>query len=329
MKHGLLALNSLRIPPGDYSGKDQLANRGLRMIALFWTARLFVVRRLIFNADDFGLTAGINYAIIEAHTHGVLTSASLMANASATSEALQTARMYPRLGLGCHVVLVDGEPLTDPARLSSLVPRGSSAFGKNVGKLAARTLFGRVDRDQIEVEATAQFRELQSQGITFTHFDTHKHTHMFPGVLEGLLRSARVCGIPAVRNPFEPPHSLTSSFAQNRALWKRSLQTIALRLLRENFLKLVHRAGLKTTDGTVGIAATGSLDAPLFKRMLDDLPEGTWEFVCHPGYCDEELRAANTRLLKSRETELQLLTATETREQLEHAGIALISYADL
>ena len=200
-------------------------------------------------------------------------------------------------------MLVDGEPLTDPARLSSLVPRGSSAFGKNVGKLAARTLFGRVDRDQIEVEATAQFRELQSQGITFTHFDTHKHTHMFPGVLEGLLRSARVCGIASCAQ------SVRATAFSNELICAEPgpLETISGKysslsaLLREDFLKLVHRAGLKTTDGTVGIAATGSLDAPLFQTHARRSSRRNVEFVCHPGYCDEELRAANTRLLKSRE----------------------------
>jgi hopanoid biosynthesis associated protein HpnK len=287
------------------------------------------VRRLIFNADDFGLTAGINRSVVEAHTHGVLTSATLMANAPATAEAESLARIYPKLAVGCHVVLLDGEPLTDPARLSSLVPNGAPKFRTSLGDFAVRALCGLLDRDQIESEATAQFRKLQSARLSLTHFDTHKHAHMFPDVLDAILRAARICGVPAVRNPFEPAQSLSAILTQSRVRWKRSGQTRGLRLLKTGFLELVKRSGLHTTDGTVGIAATGSLDAALLSRILNDLPTGTWEFVCHPGYCDANLRASRTRLQESREVELQLLTAPETREVLKNSGIDLISYADL
>jgi hopanoid biosynthesis associated protein HpnK len=287
------------------------------------------VRRVIFNADDFGLTFGVNRSIVEAHTQGIVTSATLMANAPATADAAHLAHANARLAIGCHVVLVDGEPLTDPARLPSLVPRGDSQFRSSLGNLAARALSGRLDREQIESEATAQFRKLQSSGLSLTHFDTHKHAHMFPAILEGVLRAARTCGIQAVRNPFEPAQSLAGLLGQGYARWSRSLQTRTLRFLRHHFDRLVKRSGLKTTDGTVGIAVTGSLDAVAFTRILEELPEGTWEFVCHPGYCDNDLRAARTRLLDSRQVELQLLIAPETRVLLERSGIDLISYADL
>jgi chitin disaccharide deacetylase len=292
-------------------------------------ARLVPVRRLIFNADDFGLTAGINRSIVEAHTQGVLTSATLMANAPATVEGEELARTHPKLAVGCHVVLLDGEPLTDPSRLSSLVPNGTPKFRTSLGDFAARALYGSLDRDQIESEATAQFRKLQAAGLSLSHFDTHKHAHMFPSVLDAVLRAARICGIPAVRNPFEPAQTFSAILGQGRARWKRSSQTRALRLLQPGFSRLVKRSGLRTTDGTVAIAATGSLDAALLSRILKDLPNGTWEFVCHPGYCDDSLRSAHTRLLESREIELQLLTAPETRELLKDSGIHLISYADL
>jgi predicted glycoside hydrolase/deacetylase ChbG (UPF0249 family) len=271
----------------------------------------------------------VNRSIVEAYTQGILTSATLMANAPATADAVHLAQANACLAIGCHVVLVDGEPLTDPARLPSLVPRGDSRFRSSLGDLATRALSGRLDRDQIESEATAQLRKLQSSGLSLTHFDTHKHAHMFPAILEGVLRAARTCGVQAVRNPFEPVQSLAALLGRGHARWGRSLQTRTLRLLRHQFDRLVKRSGLKTTDGTVGIAITGSLDAGAFTRILEDLPEGTWEFVCHPGYCDNDLRAAGTRLLDSRQIELQLLMASETRVLLERSGINLISYADL
>ena len=95
------------------------------------------------------------------------------------------------------------------------------------------------------------------------------------------------------------------------------------------FKRAVASAGLLTTDGTVGIWATGALDESLFQFIVENLPEGTWEFVCHPGYNDAQLQAARTRLLASREKELQLLTSTATREILARNGVELISYRDL
>lgn len=287
------------------------------------------VRRLILNADDFGLTPGVNHAIVEAHEHGVLTSATLMANAPAASEAVQLFRTLPKLGVGCHVVLIDGQPLTDPARLPSLVPPGSQKFRHSLGGAAARAIAGRLRPDEVQAEAAAQFRKLRAEGVTLTHFDTHKHMHMFPSVLDGLLRAARVCGIPALRNPFEPPQSFFNVFSGGRMLWKRSLQTRALRLMQREFERLVKRSGLRTTDGTVGIAATGSLDAALLDRTIETLPKGTWELVLHPGYLDKDLSAAGTRLLESRPFELRWLTAPETRARLERSKIDLISYQDL
>jgi hopanoid biosynthesis associated protein HpnK len=288
------------------------------------------VRRLIINADDFGLTPGINRAVAEAHVEGVLTSATAMAAAPAFREAAEIARQLPRLSVGCHVVLVDGEPLTAPSRLLTLVPRGSARFQERVGPLALRALTGQLRQDEIEAEGTAQFRMMQSTDFTVTHFDTHKHLHVFPAVLEPLLRAARACGVGAVRNPFEPAASLPArKLAKRRNLWKRYAQTHALRRFQPAFRRLVSKAGLKTTDGTLGIAATGLLDQSMLRDIVEAMPEGTWELVCHPGYADDALRTTRTRLRESREVEQAVLTSPETRQLMENAGIELTSYREL
>lgn len=289
-----------------------------------------MVRRLIINADDFGLTRGINRSILESHLAGVVTSATLMAGAPAFAEATHMAQEQPGLGVGCHVVLVDGEPLLDPARLPSLVPQRTTHFRNRIGQLAARVVTSRVDPDEVEVEAITQLRKLQMAGLRVTHFDTHKHAHVFPAILGPLLRAARTCGVGAVRNPFEPVHPLPAPLLRKRRdLWKRYAQARTLRRLQPAFSKLVAKAGLKTPDGTLGIIATGVLDPEMFAALVENMPEGTWELVCHPGYVDEELRGVRTRLRESREVERQLLTAPETRGLLERAGIALISYDEL
>jgi len=151
------------------------------------------VRRLIVNADDFGFTAGVNRAIVEAHTHGIVTSSTLMANGRAFEDAVCLAKTVPRLSVGCHVVLIDGEPVADVGLLPSIAGAhsGGARFRDGLRTFAARALAGRLDPDEIEVEASAQIRKIQMAGVSVSHVDTHKHTHLFPAVLRPLLRAAR------------------------------------------------------------------------------------------------------------------------------------------
>jgi len=286
------------------------------------------VRRLIINADDFGLTHGVNRAIAEAHNGGVVSSTTLMANGGAFGEAVELAQSSTRWSVGCHVVFIDGEPLIDPARLSSLVARNDSQhFQSSVAAFAARAFLRQLDPDQIEAEATAQIRKLQSHNIAVSHIDTHKHTHAFPVVLEGLLRAARTCGVTAIRNPFDV---IAADFVRaQKGLWKRYAQARTLRGLAGHFRKSVARAGLRTPDGTLGIVVTGRLDSEIFQAIAETMPEGTWEFVCHPGYVDADLRSTSTRLRESRERELAILMSPDTRAALGSHGIELISYREL
>jgi hopanoid biosynthesis associated protein HpnK len=286
------------------------------------------VRRLIINADDFGLTQGVNRAVIEAHCHGVVTSTTLMVNAAAFEDAIQRAKSVSELSVGCHVVLVDGLPVLGERQTPTLT-RGLAGkrFYENLSGFALRAISGRIDADEIEAEATAQIRKLQSSSIVVSHLDTHKHTHIFPPVLRPLLRAARACGIPAVRNPFGPLH--LSILAKRPSLWKQFSKVTVLSCLERTFRKAATGAGMVSPDGTVGIVATGALDDRLLGNIVDNLPEGTWELVCHPGYNDAELGSIRTRLRESRSVELQLLTSPETRESLARRGVQLISYRDL
>ncbi len=286
------------------------------------------MRRLIINADDFGLTHGVNRAIAEAHQHGVVTSATLMANGAAFEDAARIARSAPRLGVGCHVLLVDGSPILESAQVSSLLtsPDGKQ-FGTGIAKFSLRALSGRLESSQVEAEVTAQIRKLQSAGIGVSHLDSHKHTHMFPSVFRPLLHAARECGVRAVRNPFDV---IRISLAAGRpGLWKRYGEVKLLRNLANQFRKATQEAGVITPDGTLGIAVTGALDDRLFRLIIEKLPEGTWEFVSHPGYDDAELDGVQTRLRESREQELLVLKSPQTRDLLARSGIELISYRDL
>jgi predicted glycoside hydrolase/deacetylase ChbG (UPF0249 family) len=146
---------------------------------------------------------------------------------------------------------------------------------------------------------------------------------MFPVVLRGMLRAAKNCGVRAIRNPFEP-----LVFAK-LGRWKRQLQLRMMSTFRRNFRSALEEAGVATTDGCIGIAATGGLNEDLFRQMIENLPEGTWEFVTHPGYNDAELDGVKTRLRESREKELAVLTAESSKEVLRSEQVQLISYREL
>jgi hopanoid biosynthesis associated protein HpnK len=288
------------------------------------------VRRLIVNADDFGLTAGVNRAIVEAHTNGIVTSSTLMASGRAFDDAVRLAKTVPQLSVGCHVVLIDGEPVLNAKRLPSITSASGARFRDGLKSFAIRALAGRLDPAEIEAEASAQIRKLQSCGIGVSHLDTHKHTHLFPAVLRPLLRAARACGVGAIRNPFGPRKPLKSSELLMRPnLWTRYAEVRILGTLATKFRDAVKREGVVTPDGTLGIVVTGALDEKLFRGIAAIIPKGTWEFVCHPGYNDDDLKSTKTRLRASRETELRLLTMPQARELLLQQGIELISYRNL
>ena len=285
------------------------------------------MRRLIINADDFGLTSGVNRAIVEAHDRGVVSSATLMANGHAFEEAVSLAKHRPRLGVGCHVVLVDGTPVVEPRQVKSLLhPSADSHFHEGIGKFGGLALLGRFAPDEIEAEAVAQIRKIQSAGIVVTHLDSHKHTHIFPQVLQPLLRAAKACGIRAIRNPFERLQG--SQLAASPRMWKRWIEVGVLRSFAKQFRELVQQTGIFTPDGTLAIVATGTLNEHLFRLMIDNLPEGTWELVCHPGYNDADLQAVRTRLRAAREEELRILTAPSTRDLLKANGVELTSFRE-
>jgi hopanoid biosynthesis associated protein HpnK len=283
---------------------------------------------MIVNADDFGFTSGVNRAIVEAHTRGVVTSSTLMANGPAFAEAVLLAKANPRLSVGCHVVLIDGEPVSKAAQLASLTTQGH--FRDGLKTFAARAIAGRMNAEEITAEATAQIRKIQAAGISVSHVDTHKHTHLFPKILRPVLRAAAECGVRAVRNPFGPRMPLRSSQLLRRPnLWTRYAEVRVLSRFAGKFREAVDREGFATPDGTLGIEVTGTLDETLFHAIAESIPEGTWEFVCHPGYNDGDLQAARTRLRESRETELRVLTLPAAREVLDQQGIQLISYREL
>ena len=284
--------------------------------------------RLILNADDFGLTRGINRAIGELHSAGVLTSTTLMACGAAFDDAVEVARAHPTLGVGCHIVLTDGVPVAPPESIRSLIGADGRSFRPTLGDFVQAVLLGRIDEEEVAREALAQVERLQRSGIAISHLDTHKHAHLFPSIARPLLRVAVRCGIHAIRNPFEPQWSL----ALGHGGWQRRLAVRLLGGLRSRFEahEQIRDGRVRTTDGTIAISATGQLNAATLAEILHALPAGgTYEVCCHPGYNDGDLDRVTTRLRDERNIEREALLSEVPRALGLANAPSLVSYASL
>ena len=283
--------------------------------------------KLIINADDFGLTGGVNRSVSELAVSGALTSATLMAKSAAFDQAVRIAKDLPGLGVGCHIVLTDGTPVSPPETIPTLLGKDGRCFRKSLLRFWIAVLLGRVDAAEMEREGAAQIFKLQDAGIKVTHVDTHKHTHVLPQVARAVLNAAERCGVHAVRNPFEREWSLKLSHGN----LKRRLQLRLMATLRKRFnaLPQIVKGSLVTTAGTIGISATGRLDSTTLKSLLRNVPEGTWELVCHPGYNDRELDGIDTRLRDTRDVERKALLEAFTETSSHPFPFELIHYGML
>jgi predicted glycoside hydrolase/deacetylase ChbG (UPF0249 family) len=202
-------------------------------------------------------------------------------------------------------LMASGAAFDDAVRLANenptldigchLVLVGEPPFPATVAKLMQALALGRL---RIYDEFAAQVRRILDAGLKPTHLDTHKHTHLLPPVLDAVARISEEFGIPWVR----------------RVLFSQGV-------LRKHHCR--------STDHFAGFRLTGKFDAPTLAKLIRALPEGSTEFMCHPGRCGPELRAARTRLKESRERELHALTAPEVRAALTEAGVRLATFSQL
>jgi predicted glycoside hydrolase/deacetylase ChbG (UPF0249 family) len=280
-------------------------------------------RRIIINADDFGLCDGVNKAVAQAHTDGVLTSATIMANMSAAREAVKIAKKLPNLGIGVHLNLTEGPPLSKGTRLGRLLGTDGQ-FSSSLAKLAFFSLAGHKIREAIRAELAAQIQWVIDNGLKPTHLDSHKHVHAFPPLFSIVYQLARRFQITAIRWPFEPrelsqiPWPLTGEDGRKRAQKIRFMAKIN-RVQNPNFLK---------TDIFLGIAHTGKIDVNFFKAVALYNSAATAEVMTHPGFIDG-LDPAKTRLLHQRKVELKALCSDRTKKYFEDAGVKLVHYGKL
>ena len=290
------------------------------------------MKNLIVNADDLGWTEGVNRGILDAFRRGIVTSTSLLANGAAFPEAVKAAKSAPRLAVGVHLNLSDGAPTADRESVTSLLNDGG-VFAGGPEHLLMKRARGKLVLDEVEEEWDAQIQKVRDTGIRPTHLDGHKHVQMLPGLFEIALRLAKKHGIEAIRVSLEESslRSALASGSQQRAgvVMKQGVQARGLKLLARGARKQATRMGIATADYFCGVAQTGELTLEGVERLLRNLPEGTTELICHPGYADETLQKTATRLQGSRQKELEILTDTRIRNLVASQGIRLIDYGSV
>ena len=287
------------------------------------------MKNLIVNADDLGWTDGVNRGILEAFHHGIVTSASLLANGAAFSGAVEAARSAPGLGVGVHLNLSNGPPVADREIVTRLLNDEGEFAGGPESLLLRRARRG-LPLEEVETEWDAQIQKVRDAGITPTHLDGHKHVHMLPGLFEIALKLAKRHGIGAIRVSLETSSlraALSSGNKQNAGvILKQGVQARGLKLLARDAREQAEHAGISTADYFCGIAQTGALTREGVEQLVKNLPDGTTELMCHPGYADAALQKTSTRLQDSRQTELRILTDTQIRNLVASLGIRLIDY---
>jgi hopanoid biosynthesis associated protein HpnK len=280
-------------------------------------------KQIIINADDFGLCEEVNNAVAQAHTEGVLTSATIMANMPAAAEAVKTAKKLPGLGVGVHLNLSEGPPLSKDSSVECLLNRDGE-FALSTFKLSVLSVAGHKIRNAIRTELAAQIQWVLDKGLTPTHLDSHYHIHTLPPIFPIVCELARRFEIPAVRYTFEPkdlcrmPWPLPGERGRQSARTARIMARIN-RLQDSRFLK---------TDALLGIAHKGKLDASFFKAVTLYSSAQTAEVMTHPGLADTA-GPEETKLQHQQRLELEALCSERTRDHFNDAAIKLIHYGNL
>ena len=238
------------------------------------------MRRLIVTADDFGAATEVNEAVEQAHRHGILTAASLMVTGAAANDAVARARTMPALGVGLHLVLVDGRPVLPPEQVPGLVDADGN-FGANMVRAATSMAFVLSVRRQLYAEVEAQFAAFAATGLPLDHVNAHKHFHLHPVIASAMLAAGRRRGMKAIRAPVEP-RGILQGIEPDRPP-RRDPAGPWARLLRRR----LRRAGITVPDHVFGLAWSGAMDPRRLLGLIRALPAGLSEIYLHPAVRNE------------------------------------------
>lgn len=270
-------------------------------------------RRLIINADDFGLSHEVNSAVIRAHTEGVLTTASLMVNEAGFGNAVELARQHPRLGVGLHLSLVCGRSALRQSEIPNLVD-AQQRFPNCPVSAGMKFFFDPRCREQLEREVTAQFEKFFGTGLTLDHVNGHLHFHLHPAVFGIVMKHARRWKVRQVRLTRDP-FWLNARLARGR--WGYRVSHAVIFALLSTWAKgMLARVDIRHTRNVYGLLQHGLVDESFVAGFLANLPPGDSELYSHPS-------------LTQFRHELDALLSPKVRDIIVGRGIELIRYQDL
>lgn len=282
------------------------------------------LRRLIINADDLGLSRGVNDGIIEAAASGGITSTSLMVNLPDSSDAIARVRQHSNVSVGLHFNLTVGNALSGPSSLT----QGAGAEFYSLPRLIAAASLGMVDESEVERECLAQIDRMTRAGCPPTHLDSHRHVHAHPAIYPGVMRAVQARRIPHLRIPCEPLRVNASVLGATLKKTVLLLNARRSRRIRKGRKAPASVAGSRDVAGFVGISLQGGTSfADRLFPVIRELPAGTTELMTHPGYADADL-ARRDNYTVEREIELEVLCSAEFHEVLEACGVTLVNFGD-
>jgi len=266
------------------------------------------MKRLIINSDDYGRTPEISRGIREAHLRGVVTSTTCMMNIPTTAEDVAIAlKETPALGMGVHLVLTMGNPISAPETVPSITDWNGHFFKYTplIDHLS------NLNMDEVKREWRAQIEAfMQAAGRKPTHLDSHHHSSYFsPELFHGMLELAKEYEC-AIRFPF------TGEISKE------------LEATDKHVPDLIKEFGPRHPDGFVVNFYDEGATREEFLNIINNLPDGTTEIMCHPGYTDDAF-AKESVYNKQRDRELEILTHPSIREAIQANGIQLITFAEL
>ena len=296
------------------------------------SAAIQAMKRLIVNADDFGLTESINRGIVVAHREGILTSTSLLANGLAFDDAIASSRRLPDLSVGVHLNISGGTPVSPAGGMPTLLNEcGRLHLGPL--RLWLGILTGRINVEAIRSEFRAQILKIYDAGLTPSHLDSHLHVHVLPQLAPIVMGLAHEFDIRRIRCPTEDLEAtlplLWKLEGRGAAALERSAIAFAVTSFARPMREQLRKNGLVSSDAFYGLVHTGFFNAKTLADLLHLVPEGTTELMCHPGYPSSELESVGGKLASSREAEVLALTAREIKETVESLGIRLTNVRNL
>ena len=275
------------------------------------------MKRLIVTADDFGAALAVNEAVEQAHRHGILTAASLMVTGGAAADAVARARTMPALGVGLHLVLVEGRPALPPERVPALVDSAGD-FRTHMIRAGVTIFANPAARRQLTAEIDAQFAAFAATGLPLDHVNAHKHFHLHPVIASTILRVGKRYGMKAVRAPIEPRAVLAKVEAGTGGFDVARAWALLVR-------RRMRAAGMLVPHQVFGLAWSGAFDTDRLRGLMANLPDGLTEIYTHPA--TDDLYPGHAPGYRYRD-ELAALTDDLARATLERDGVRRGSFAD-